>query len=65
LFVVDLRQILTYKLVSAYPLFNGDLKTHTNKPVLAGDIAPRHDLTQWYLEYTVAMTFEAQYDPND
>ena len=51
---IDQRQILTYNLVSASSLFDGDIPAHTNKPLPLVEIEPRLDLTQWHQESTVA-----------
>ena len=51
---MDLRQILTHNVLSASPLFDGDLPAHTNKSLLIGEIEPRLDLTKWNQQTTLA-----------
>src|SRR6218665_1515474 len=51
---IDLRQKLTFNLVSASLLFDGDIPAHTNKSLLLVEIEPRLDLTQWHQGSTVA-----------
>jgi hypothetical protein len=50
---MDLREILSHNLLSASPLFDGDLPAHTNKSILVGEIEPKLDITKWSQESTV------------
>src|SRR6218665_1583840 len=44
----------THNLLSASPLFDGDLPARTNKSILLGIIEPKLDFTQWCQESTAA-----------
>ena len=44
---MNIRQVLTHDILSASPLFDGDLPAHVNKSTLVSEIEPGLDLTQW------------------
>ena len=44
---MNIRDILKYDILSASPLFDGDLPAHVNKSKLVSEIEPGLDLTQW------------------
>jgi hypothetical protein len=44
---MDIRQIHTHDVLSAYPLFDGDLPAQVNKSKLVGEIERKLDLTHW------------------
>lgn len=51
---MSIRQILSHDVLSASPLFDGDLPAHVNKSKLVCEIEPGLDLTQWSPESTYA-----------
>ena len=51
---MNIRQMLTHDILSASPLFDGDLPAHVNKSTLVSEIEPGLDLTQWSPKSTLA-----------
>ena len=43
---MDLKQTIARSVVSACPLYSGDLPANANKSILVGEIEPKPDLIQ-------------------
>jgi len=44
---------ISHNVLSASPLFDGNLPAHTNESLLVGEIEPRLDLTKWSQKSTL------------
>ena len=51
---MSIRQVLSHDVLSASPLFDGDLPAHVSKSKLVSEIKPHLDLTQWSPKSTYA-----------